>query len=81
MTARSLTVIFVWLALLAGATACSGPASKLAKNITFETDEGSWISLDVAPSGEMLVFDLLGDLYVLPINGGTARPIIRGREF
>jgi len=37
-------------------------SSTYAKTIGFETDEGSWISLDVAPSGDSLVFELLGDL-------------------
>jgi hypothetical protein len=39
--------------------------------------EGSWISLDVQPDGEQIVFDLLGDLYVLPMTGGRARPLTR----
>ena len=49
--------------------------------IAFETDEGSWMSLDVSPMGEYLVFELLGDIYQLPIDGGSARPIINGPEF
>ena len=31
--------------------------------------------------GEYLVFELLGDIYQLPIDGGSARPIINGPEF
>ena len=50
-------------------------------NINFETDEGSWMSLDVAPNGEYLVFELLGDIYQLPISGGKAKAIISGRDF
>ena len=38
----------------------------------FTTDEGTWISLDVSPDGEAIVFDLLGDLYMVPLEGGTA---------
>ena len=45
------------------------------------TDEGSWISLDVSPDGDQIVFDLLGDLYLLPISGGTAERITSGMEF
>lgn len=41
-------------------------------------DEGTWISLDVSPDGTQIVFDLLGDLYLLPINGGDAMPITSG---
>ena len=43
--------------------------------LAFSTDEGSWLSIDVMPDGETLVFDLLGDLYTLPINGGKATRI------
>ena len=40
--------------------------------LSFTTDEGSWLSIDVAPEGDSLIFDLLGDLYRLPIDGGEA---------
>ncbi len=33
------------------------------RTIAFDTDEGTWISLDVSPDGRTLVFDLMGDLY------------------
>jgi len=43
--------------------------------------EGSWISVDVHPSGEWVVFDLLGDLYEVPIEGGEARRLTHGMAF
>ena len=46
--------------------------------ITFNTTEGTWLSLDIHPSGNTLVFDMLGDLYTLPIQGGTATHITDG---
>lgn len=51
------------------------------RTLKFTTDEGTWISLDVSPDGQRLVFDLLGDLYTLPITGGTARRITSGMAF
>jgi Tol biopolymer transport system component len=54
---------------------------KPARTLDFTTDEGTWISTDVSPDGQILVFDLLGDLYVLPIAGGTAKPLTRGMAF
>ena len=39
---------------------------------------GTWMSVDVAPDGKELAFDLLGDIYLLPIEGGEARAIATG---
>jgi Tol biopolymer transport system component len=51
------------------------------RTIDFETSEGSWISLDVAPDGRAIVFELIGDLYTLPISGGAATRIASGLNF
>ena len=52
-----------------------------ARTVTFETREGTWMSVDVSPDGRTLVFDLLGDLYTLPIEGGVATAISRGPAY
>lgn len=51
---------------------------KPTKTISFDTDEGTWVSLDVSPDGRSIVFDLVGDLYILPMGGGEARRITSG---
>ncbi len=48
------------------------------RRISFETTEGTLMNIDVSPDGETLVFDLLGDLYQLPIEGGDAIPLTAG---
>ena len=30
------------------------------------------MSVDVSPDGKTIAFDLLGDIYTIPINGGKA---------
>jgi len=51
------------------------------RTVEFTTDEGTWISLDVSPDCQTLIFDLLGDLYTLPIAGGDAKKITSGMAF
>ena len=40
-----------------------------------QTDEGTWLSLDVSPDGKTILFDMLGDLYTVAIDGGDAKAI------
>ena len=42
---------------------------------TIDVQTGTWMSLDVSPDGKKIVFDLLGDLYVMPITGGRAKAL------
>lgn len=51
------------------------------RTMRFTTSEGSWISLDLSPDGRTIVFELLGDLYTLPITGGTATRITSGQGY
>jgi len=51
------------------------------RNISFTTDRGTWISLDVSPDGSSIVFDLMGDIYSIPIAGGKATKITSGMAY
>lgn len=51
------------------------------RTVAFTTARGHWMSVDVSPDGGTLVFDLLGDLYTLPVTGGAAVPLTRGMAF
>ena len=48
---------------------------------SIDTTEGTWMNLDVSPDGSEIVFDLLGDIYVMPIGGGEARAISTGNAW
>ena len=61
-------------------TAPLGPTTTL----DFETDQGTWMNVDVSPDGKTIVFDLLGDIYTMPIagtGGGLATRISSGAAF
>ncbi|MCW3093909.1 MAG: amidohydrolase [Ferruginibacter sp.] len=48
------------------------------KEVSFTVDEGTWMNLDVSPDGKEIVFDLLGDIYSMPISGGQAKILRQG---
>lgn len=54
---------------------------KTAETIEFTTDEVTWMQVDVSPDGRTILFDLLGDLYTMPITGGEAKRIMGGLSF
>jgi Tol biopolymer transport system component/imidazolonepropionase-like amidohydrolase len=45
------------------------------------TTEGTWMNLDVSPDGKTIVFDLLGDIYKMPISGGTTTILRSGLAY
>ena len=51
------------------------------KLVSIDTQEGTWISLDVSPDGREIVFDLLGDIYVIPAKGGKAVALTNGVQW
>lgn len=42
------------------------------REISFTTDEGTWMSLDISPDSKWLYFDLMGHIYRMPSKGGKA---------
>ena len=51
------------------------------KRLSFTTSEATWLSLDLSPDGKTIVFELLGDLYTLPVTGGEATRITSGQGY
>ena len=48
------------------------------RTISFETNQGTQMNVDVSPDGETILFDLLGDLYTVRRSGGTATQLTSG---
>jgi imidazolonepropionase-like amidohydrolase/Tol biopolymer transport system component len=51
------------------------------KDVDYEVKEGTWMSLDISPDGKTIVFDLVGDIYTMPIAGGAATVILGGAAY
>lgn len=51
------------------------------RKISFATNTGTWMSLDVSPDGKTIVFDLMGDIYTMPISGGRASALTKGIQY
>ncbi|MES2875280.1 MAG: amidohydrolase family protein [Bacteroidota bacterium] len=52
----------------------SGPT----KSFSIQTNEGTWMNLDLSPDGKDIVFDMLGDIYKMPVTGGKATLLAGG---
>jgi imidazolonepropionase-like amidohydrolase/Tol biopolymer transport system component len=61
--------------------AASGLTLTPTRKVEYSTTEGTWVSLDVSPDGNTIVFDLVGHLYVMGIGGGAATAITSGMPF
>lgn len=46
------------------------------KKATIDVKQGTWMNVDVSPDGKTVIFDLLGDIYSMPITGGKATPLM-----
>ncbi|RYG28297.1 MAG: hypothetical protein EOO01_39975 [Chitinophagaceae bacterium] len=48
------------------------------KEVEINTSEGTWMNLDVSPDGKEIVFDMLGDIFTIPLAGGEAKILHSG---
>ena len=56
----------------------NAPQGAVLRQVRIDTDEGSWMDVDVSPDGGTIAFTLLGDIYTMPIAGGTPTRIAEG---
>ena len=51
------------------------------KTISIDTEETTWSNLSISPDGESIIFDMLGDIYSVSIDGGNAVPLAQGFDW
>lgn len=59
----------------------NAPRGLSLREVRIDVDEGSWMNVDVSPDGRTIAFDLLGDIYTMPIAGGTPTRVAQGLAF
>ena len=61
-----------------GAWDVNNPPGAIISQVPIQVDEGTWMDIDVSPDGSTIAFSLLGDIYTMPIGGGTPTRIAEG---
>ncbi|MFW2349875.1 amidohydrolase family protein [Qipengyuania sp.] len=56
----------------------TAPRGAVIRQVPIRTDEGTWMDVDVSADGRTLAFSMLGDIYTMPIAGGTPTRIAEG---
>ncbi len=51
------------------------------KDVSLSTNEGTWMNIDISPDGKRIVFDMLGDIFVMPAEGGEAKVLRSGMAY
>ena len=59
----------------------NAPPGQRLRQVPINVSEGTWMNVDVSPDGRTIAFDLLGDIYTMPIAGGTPTRISSGLAF
>lgn len=48
------------------------------RDVELSLDEGTWITVAVHPTADLILFDVLGDIYSIPTTGGEAKLVHGG---
>ena len=59
----------------------NAPPGMATRQIRIAVDNGTWMNVDVSRDGRTVAFDLLGDIYVMPIAGGAPTRIAEGLAY
>ncbi len=59
----------------------NAPPGMTTRQVRIAVDNGTWMNIDVSRAGKTIAFDLLGDIYTMPIAGGTPTRIAEGLAY
>jgi Tol biopolymer transport system component/imidazolonepropionase-like amidohydrolase len=59
----------------------NAPPGQTIRQVPIDTNEGTWMNVDLSPDGRTIAFDMLGDIYTMPAEGGTPRRLTSGLSF
>lgn len=59
----------------------NAPPGVTTREVRIAVDNGTWMNVDVSRDGKLIAFDLLGDIYTMPIAGGTPKRIAEGLAY
>jgi Tol biopolymer transport system component len=77
----NLILVISALSTILGQTVVGRVTMPSGRRVAFDTHEGTFMNVDVAPNGTQIAFDLLGDLYTVSLAGGIAEPFVRERSW
>src|SRR5262245_8926117 len=75
MVRQSSFLVTLCLVIFISGSQPTAQTSSPQATITVRTSEGTTLAFDISPDARSIVFDLLGQLWLVPASGGAARPI------